>query len=88
MKYKFNIGDRVTCICEVDDNEDIVGKSGEIVNYDAVGRPGVYFDEKIEGGHGVGGNAPYGYGWYCDLSALEPEEFNGEAFSAPEPFWP
>ena len=49
---KFKVGDRVKCVCVVDDNKHVVGKIGTIIKTCDT-RYGVEFDKNIHG-HQVG----------------------------------
>lgn len=72
MNYK--VGDRVKCICDVDDNEDIVGKKGKIVNIQDLEyyEYGVEFDEEIEHGHDAGDKGKKGHCWFMGDDDIEP----------------
>ena len=68
------IGQRVKCIEEVDDNELIVNEIGTIREIDPDDRwYGVEFDNFV-GGHKLGEfnahSCTFGYGWYCYEDAL------------------
>lgn len=68
------IGQRVKCIAEVDDNELIVDEIGTIREIDPDGGwYGVEFDNFV-GGHKLGEfnaySCTFGYGWYCYETTL------------------
>lgn len=67
---KFKIGDRVKCIREHDDNNNIVNKEGTVVgNDDYESRVAVEFDKNIYG-HDCAKRAKYNHGWNIPSSKL------------------
>ena len=82
---RFEIGDRVICTKPSDGNIRVVGISGTVVRQSVelqIDKPGVYFDEFVDG-HTARGNAPDGFGWFCYANDLEPEP-PLDAFPIPE----
>ena len=60
----FKVGDRVKCIEAVDDNENIVGKVGTIIDIKTSATPpiSISFDDDIDG-HNCTGMCEVGHGW-------------------------
>jgi hypothetical protein len=73
---EFKVGDRVTSVAACDGNEDIVGKSGEVIEANHEDYL-VQFDHEIMCGHEGLEENPKGkddHCWFCYSGTLKPEE--------------
>ena len=66
----FKVGDRVKCIKSVDDNENIVGKVGTIIDISDEEPPiSIAFDDEVNG-HDCASRCEYKHGWCVYASSI------------------
>lgn len=71
MKPPFKIGDRVICISQFDDNDEIIGMTGTICGPMNSGWCGVEYDFQLTGGHDCYGNCDAPFGWCTSYDCLK-----------------
>lgn len=72
VKKKFEVGDRVVCVGETDNNQKIVNCHGTVICDADRPRVGVEFDKHVDG-HNCFTNGKHNRCWFCDRDTLRHE---------------